>query len=55
MLMEPNGRILLQQGFTDELDLASFASLGAGVQSVSRAVARLLGEPHFAQLVQGEV
>lgn len=54
MLMEPNGRILLQQGFTDELDLASFASLGAGVQSVSRALARMLGEPHFAQLVQGE-
>lgn len=54
MLMEPSGRILLRQGFADGLDLASFASLGAGVQSASRALARMLGEPHFAHLVQGE-
>ncbi len=54
MLMAPNGRILLQHGFADDLELASFASLGAGVQSASRALARMLGESHFAQLVQGE-
>jgi predicted regulator of Ras-like GTPase activity (Roadblock/LC7/MglB family)/uncharacterized protein HemY len=54
MLMEPSGRILLQQGFADDLDLAGFASLGAGVHSASRALAQMLGEPHFAQLVQGE-
>jgi tetratricopeptide (TPR) repeat protein len=54
MLMEPSGRVLLQQGFADDLDLAGFASLGAGVHSASRALAQMLGEPHFAQLVQGE-
>lgn len=54
MLMEPSGRILLRHGFADDLDLASFAALGAGVQSASRALARMLGEQHFAQLVQGQ-
>lgn len=53
MLMEPSGRIILQQGFADDLDLGAFASLGAGVHSASRALARMIGEPRFAQLVQG--
>lgn len=54
MLMETSGRIVLQHGFADGLDLAGFASLGAGVHSASRALARMVGEPHFAQLVQGQ-
>lgn len=54
MLMEGSGRILLQYGFADDLNLADFASLGAGVQSASGALARMLGEPRFALLVQGQ-
>lgn len=54
LLMEPSGRILVQHGFSTELDLAGFASLGAGVHSASRALAQMLGQSRFEQLFQGE-
>jgi predicted regulator of Ras-like GTPase activity (Roadblock/LC7/MglB family) len=54
MIIDSSGRIVLRHGLADDLDLAGFASLGAGVQSASRALAKLVGEQHFAQLVQGE-
>lgn len=52
LVMETSGRILLQHGAAG--DLAALASLAAGVHSASRALARLLGEPGFQQLHQGE-
>jgi tetratricopeptide (TPR) repeat protein len=54
LLTEGSGRILAQHGFTRELDIAAFASLGAGIQSASRALAGVLGQPGFDQLYQGE-
>lgn len=54
VLMDLSGRVVLHRGFMDDLDLAGFASLGAGVFSVSTALAQMLGEAHFAQLVQGQ-
>lgn len=53
LLCDASGRILTQHGFTRELDMAAFATLGAGVQSASTALARLLGQRRFDQLYQG--
>jgi tetratricopeptide (TPR) repeat protein len=53
LLIDGSGRILGQQGFTRDLDLASFASLAAGIQAASRALALMLDQPGFGQLFQG--
>ena len=54
LVIDGGGRILAQHGFSRDLDLAAFATLGAGIQSASRALAGLLGQPGFDQLYQGE-
>lgn len=53
LLIDASGRIMLQHGFSRELDVAAFASLAAGIHSASRAMARMQGQPGFAQLYQG--
>jgi tetratricopeptide (TPR) repeat protein len=53
LLIEGSGRIVAQRGFPATLDLAAFATLGAGIQSASQALAGLLGQPGFEQLYQG--
>ena len=53
VVMDPTGRIVARQGSTGGLDLAGFASLGAGIQSASGELARLLGQRKFEQLYQG--
>ncbi|HET8655790.1 MAG TPA: tetratricopeptide repeat protein [Longimicrobiaceae bacterium] len=53
LLMDASGRIVAQHGFAADLDLAAFSTLGAGIHSASRALARLLGQPRFEQLYQG--
>lgn len=53
LLLEADGRVLTHQGVSREFDLASLASLGAGIHGASRALASLLGEPHFQQTFQG--
>lgn len=54
LLTEGSGKVVAQHGFTREQDMAAFATLGAGIQSASRALAGVLGEPGFEQLHQGE-
>ena len=54
LLIEGSGKIVAQHGFTRELDIAAFASLGAGIHAASSALAGVLGQPRFEQLYQGE-
>jgi tetratricopeptide (TPR) repeat protein len=54
VLMEGNGRIVARQGSASGVDLAAMATLGAGIHSASREMAKMLGQPGFAQLFQGE-
>ena len=54
LLTEGSGKVVAQHGFTRDQDMAAFATLGAGIQSASRALAGVLGEPGFEQLHQGE-
>jgi tetratricopeptide (TPR) repeat protein len=54
LLIEGSGRIVAQHGFSRDADMAAFATLGAGIQSASRALAGVLGQPAFEQLYQGE-
>lgn len=53
VVMDRTGRIIVRQGFTGALDLAGFASLGAGIHSASGALAGMLGQQRFEQLYQG--
>lgn len=53
VVMDATGRVLTRHGTAAGLDLAGFASLGAGIQSASGELARLLGQPKFEQLYQG--
>ena len=54
VLMEGNGRIVARHGTDVGMDLAAMATLGAGIHSASREMARMLGQPGFEQLYQGE-
>lgn len=54
LLIEGSGKIVAQHGFTQELDIRAFATLGAGIQAAARALAKLVGQPAFEQLYQGE-
>jgi hypothetical protein len=54
VLMEGNGRVLAKHGQASGVDLAALATLGAGIHSASREMARMLGQPGFEQLFQGE-
>jgi hypothetical protein len=54
LLMEGSGRILARNGSESGVDLAAMTTLGAGIQSASREMARMLGQPHFQQLYQGK-
>ncbi len=53
LVLDGSGRLLAQQGLTDDLDVAGFASLAAGVHAAAREIARLSGQPGFSQLYQG--
>ena len=54
LVTEGSGKIVTQRGFTRDVDIAAFATLGAGIQSASRALAGMVGESGFEQLYQGE-
>lgn len=54
LLMEGSGRVLARHGSETGVDLAAMTTLGAGIQSASREMARMLGQPQFQQLYQGE-
>lgn len=54
LLMEGSGRVLARHGSESGVDLAALTTLGAGIQSASREMARMLGQPYFEQLYQGE-
>lgn len=54
LLMEGNGRILARHGDESGVDLAAITTLGAGIQSASREMARMLGQRQFEQLYQGQ-
>lgn len=54
LLMEGSGRILARHGSDSGVDLAAMTTLGAGIQSTSREMAKMLGQPYFEQLYQGE-
>src|SRR5690606_6913730 len=51
---EGSGRILARHGSEAGVDLAAMTTLGAGIQSASREMARMLGQPYFQQLYQGK-
>lgn len=53
LLMEGSGRILGRHGDEQGVDLAAVTTLGAGIQSASREMAKMLGQPTFEQLYQG--
>lgn len=53
LVIDASGRVVAQQGVSRDLDVAGFASLGAAVDSASRALAQLLGQRRFEQLYQG--
>lgn len=53
LVTDASGRIVLRRGSEGALDLAAFASLGAGIHSASRELAALLGQRKFEQLYQG--
>lgn len=52
ILIDSSGRILAQQGFSPDIDLAGVASLAAGIHAASGRVAEMLGQPQFEQLFQ---
>lgn len=54
LLMEGNGRIMARHGSAEGIDLAALTTLGAGIQSASREMARMLGQRQFEQLYQGQ-
>jgi hypothetical protein len=53
LLLNGSGQILVQHGFSRELNLGGIATLGAGIHASSRALAGLLGQPGFEHLHQG--
>jgi hypothetical protein len=53
LVIDGSGRILAHHGFVGDLDVAGFASLGAGIHSASRAMAGMLQQSGFTQLYQG--
>jgi tetratricopeptide (TPR) repeat protein len=53
LVIDTGGRVLAEHGFARDIDLASIASLAAGVHAASGEIARLLGQPKFSQLYQG--
>ena len=53
LVADTSGRIILQRGFSKDLELASFASLAAGINAAGTELARMLGESSFEQLYQG--
>jgi tetratricopeptide (TPR) repeat protein len=54
VLMEGSGRVVARSGAAHGIDLGAMASLGAGIHSASREMARMLGQRGFDQLYQGE-
>lgn len=53
LVLEPGGRVVVQHGFSHELDVAGFSTLAAGIHSASGALARMFGQRRFDQLHQG--
>lgn len=53
MVMDRTGRVLCRQGVASAMDVASFATLGAGLHSASGELASMLGQRRFEQLYQG--
>lgn len=53
LLINESGQVLAQRGFARALDVMGVASLGAGIQASSQALAEMLGERGFAHLHQG--
>lgn len=53
LLINGSGQVLAQHGFTRALDVVGVASLGAGIQASSRALAQLMGQERFGHLHQG--
>jgi tetratricopeptide (TPR) repeat protein len=53
LLCDSSGRVLAQTGFGEGMDVAAVATLGAGIQSASAALAGMLGQRRFEQLYQG--
>jgi tetratricopeptide (TPR) repeat protein len=54
LFLDTSGRILTHHGFAARLELAGFASLAAGIHAASRELARMMGQPSFSQLFQGQ-
>lgn len=53
LLTDGSGRVLARTGFSNDDDVAAFATLAAGVQSAATAIAGVLGQRRFEQLYQG--
>ncbi|MBB4638524.1 roadblock/LC7 domain-containing protein [Longimicrobium terrae] len=53
LLINESGQVLAQRGFARALDVMGVASLGAGIQASSQALAVMLGERGFSHLHQG--
>jgi len=55
LLINGSGQVLAQHGFTRALDVVGVASLGAGIQASSRALAQLMEQEGFGHLHQAGV
>lgn len=53
MIIDHTGRVVCRHGYASETDVASLATLGAGIHSASGELAGMLGQPRFEQLYQG--
>ncbi len=53
LVLDSSGRVVMQHGFTKELDIAAFATLAAGIHATSAEIARMIGQRGFSQLYQG--
>lgn len=53
VIIDQTGRVLCRHGLATETDVASLATLGAGIHSASAEIAGMLGQPRFEQLYQG--
>lgn len=53
LVIDGSGRVVSQQGFTRDLDIAAFATLAAGVNAAAAELARMSDQPPFSQLYQG--
>lgn len=55
MVIEADGRVIAQHGFTRRVDVTSASTLAAAIQATTRELGRCLGDPSLAAIHHGGV